>query len=177
MPGIIGKNVIGVSTTNPPSASRALIAIGRTYIATAGDVIDQFFFYGNDLGTSGSNSNFAVYDYALGLPVNRVHAPVNIIAGSGISQWWGSAAGLGIPLVAGTVYCCVQDHVVTHLINYDNVSSSQSYYGVGGLPNLWINDGLTYFELSFYANVIAGTPPTVTGGDAYNANRTLEYDE
>lgn len=163
MPGIIGYNTIGGSTSAPPGNGTGLILSGL-YVAVAGDVVDQLFFYGHDGWSAGGNVDFAIYDISAGLPNNRIGSVVNIAPASSTAQWWASASGLGIALTAGVTYTIALAQNTAGRIHYDALANCGSENNAVGLPASWthnVNRGLNY---SMYANVIAGASPPPAGG-------------
>ena len=183
MPGLIGRNVLTTeSIANMPAFPVCNVAVVGLYTAVAGDVIDRFGGYFDDFFGSSGNIEVGVYSILAGVVGNLVSSvfidPVNAAP-----QWYYSATGLGIPLVAGTQYCISMVGTITNpgRLFYLTVASSRDngFPNPGtALPASWTN--LSYSNGSFlaFADVIAGAPPVgVAGADTFKRDRILEYDE
>lgn len=171
MPGIIGYNVIGASSSND-NGRWANIEPTNVYNAVAGDVVDQIFFYGDNNGAGSKSVPVAIYTVVGGFAINRVNIPIGITVDDPASKWWNTASGLGISLTAGVDYCVAIDNDDRCLYYKDVLGNDTDLGNMPTLQDPWVHWVFQNYRISAYANVIAGG-----GGSVSPCILIEDYDE
>lgn len=153
---IIGWDQIGAGLNNFGTNAHGHIFAANTYTAIAGDFVDEFFAYG--LGQPLGTIHFSIYEFAAGLPTDKVNAEIPLVLPMPLPAWVSVATN--IPLTAGVTYtlCARGDPaplIATTAMGPDWESRNNS----GTLPDPWISDSTNFFGRSYYANVANGPPP------------------
>jgi len=156
MPGIIGNNNVEPTGGNFGTDTYALIYAATLYTAVAGDQLTHFFAYGNR--GPGPTLEVAAYDFAGGVPVNRIAPSVSIAMGAA-DGWWSADPPAPIDLTPGTVYCIAFSGVGFPRLFNSAEPSGISRDGAAPLPALWVHVGSIWFKYSVFAQVEAGAPP------------------
>jgi len=150
---VIGFDTPSGSPVSFGTTPYALIAAGTVYTAIAGDFVDYFAFYGYNAAGS---VDMAVYDFAGGVPVNRLNVPDSIALGGAALAWFYSAA-VNYPLVAGTDYVCAACGVGIPVGERAFLAAATDIGTPPGLSDPWVSAGSQNWRYTFYAHV-SNTP-------------------
>ena len=164
MPGLIGRDTLTTeSIANFPTYPTANVNPADIYTAVANDEIDRIGAYLEDYYGSSNNIEVGIYEISGGVVGALVHSimidPVNASP-----QWYYSATGLGIALVAGREYVMAMcpTAVNSGRLFYLTVANSRD----NGNAGTALLDPFVHFNYSggsylAFADVIAGGSPPV----------------
>lgn len=150
--------------------SRAIVHADALRNAYDGDIVTQVSFSMRPFAAFNTIlTRMAIYDFAGGVPVNKVGANLtrNAFTSNGTQQWFNIAVG-NYALVAGTDYCVTVGEFggTSHqYIPYDNLGGNRGIIASSNaLNDPWTGAGATAYQTSIYATFTEGTPPAAGGG-------------
>lgn len=168
MAGLIGRNLLGADViANMPAYPVANVDPAGLYTAVALDEIDRIGVYLDDYYGSSNNVEVGVYEISGGV-VGALVTSVLLDPVNTAPQWYYSATGLGVALVAGRQYCIAMVATVTNAgrLFYITVANSRDNGNAGvSLLNPFVHFNYSGGSFLAFADVIAGgSPPVVASG-------------
>jgi hypothetical protein len=156
----IGRTSIGANPIARANQSRCQYGAGSEYTAIVGDVVTLFSVYGHNNGGAG-HWHCALFDVAAALPVNRVHAPVDLTPTAAVAQWW--TVAVNIALVAGTKYQFAVGLHGSPMIYEDNTPAPITTQCLDNTPpDPWAHFANSSAVMSAFATVGVAPPPAST---------------
>jgi len=168
----IGQTAIGVGLNNFGTNAHGHINAALTYTAVADDVVTAYWAHGQQQGVPADGRiHLALYDFAGGLPVNRLSAEIELILPSAAAAWVSIA--VNIPLTAGVIYTlCAHGDPAPLISTTAGAGNQESRHNNPTLPDPWTSDSINFFMRSYYA-FVDNIPTPATGAIIYPCRAQL----